>query len=757
MKQTKRIRSFLCVLAALSVWCPLYGDGLPGEYLLTQRWRDLLAGHSSLHNPAFLTDENYPTVRFAGSRILQGSFYLWELGYTQPVGLYHSLGATWVSQNGGDLSSGAFEGVTPASETGLSDQKHFLVLSYAVNPLNRLSVGANVNIAYETNFGKAKYGFGLDIGAAYRLLRHPLLGEHTAGVFFQNVIPPSVQGEDASSIATDVKLSWMGKFFERQIESGIDVDLKDLYAQSQDFLATGAKKKFEYDFNWRIGCWLLRSFKAYFQAGSKFWGLGGGINAPRFNNGRDLQIFYQYMNMTEGVTANSHSMYALVELGKHREEIFARKMARLASVLPNDLYNRACRLYHEGKYWDAYFIFGQILARFPDFFKNDWVEYYRGSCLEELDMRTVSRETYENMKRQYPRSDVIALSNLGIMRIDYRNDFTGGVKDQFNMLNVPKVSDSLKFHAFYLMAETFMKESDWVKANQFLALIPEDHPEYIFAQHSLSITNIMLDRVEPAMINLENCLQAKSTTPQQQEVVNRSALFLGYLFYEQNSLSKAVTALRMVPKTSYYYSEALLGLGWTALKARQWLDCINTGKELIAVSAKPEAMAEGSLLRAYGDFMQKNYEDAASILKSSLDLLTVYKSPSRDSLEARRRTYEQQRISYDFLAKEAQKVSLLDASATVLQIIDSLKVDQLSTHTDLKGFMKYSDEFKRRVFFARGIDAVRQDMEYAYAVIMKLVNKSETIQVQQKTMEKQEDIDAEILKLKEEMQKLEKQ
>ena len=39
---------------------------------------------------------------------------------------------------------------------------------------------------------------------------------------------------------------------------------------------------------------------------------------------------------------------------------------------------------------------------------------------------------------------------------------------------------------------------------------------------------------------------------------------LGYIFYEDNALSKAVSALRMVPSQSNYYEDALLGLGWTA-------------------------------------------------------------------------------------------------------------------------------------------------------------------------------------------------
>jgi tetratricopeptide (TPR) repeat protein len=775
MIATKKRRGLLGALAVLSVALPLWSDGLPGEYLLTQRWRDLFAGHSALHNPAFLADENYGTVRLAGSRTLQGAFYIGELGYTQPIGLYQSVGATWFLEDDGIIEGGQFDPTTGqlnTSSSGQRQQNHFMVLSYAVNPLSRLCVGVNLNVAYQTLFGTPKLGVGADLGLSYRLLRHPILGEHVVGAFFQNIVPPrlfdvSSQTEEAtptSMMAVNLKASWMAKFWERRIEVGLDADFKDLYSQAKDFgsiLDTNGNpvdprdKKIEFDFNGRVGFWIFRMIKTYVQFGSQYWGLGAGLNAPRFNNGRDLMLMYQYMSMTQGEAANAHSWYILAEVGKHREEMFARKMARLANVLPNDLYNKACRLYSEAKYWDAFFVFGQIVSQFPDFFKNDWVEYYRASCLEQLDMRAVARTTYEDMKRLYPRSEVVPMADLGIMRVDYRNDYTSGVQEQFGALNQPKVRDSLKFHAYYLMGETYMKEKDWTNANQAFSQIPEEHPEYIFAQHSQAITNILMNRLEPAMSNLENCLQTKATTASQQEIVNRSAVFMGYLFYEQNSLSKAVTALRMVQKNSYYYPDALLGMGWTALKARQWLDCINSGKEIFKYTTKPELQCEGMLLEAYGNFMLKNYTDAAATLKLAMDKLATLTAVSRDSLGQATRDNEQERISYDFLAKEAKKMSVLDQSSAVLRIIDSLATDQQRTLKDLKKFDLFRDEFYRREFFARGIDRVREDLDYAQAVVMKLVNKGDMAIVEQKAREKQASIDAEIEKLKQQLQEQE--
>lgn len=758
----------------LSIAClyfTVFSDGLPGEYLITQRWRDLLAGHSCLQNPAFLTDENYPTVRAAYSRTLQ-TFDLLELGYTHPIGLYQSIGVSWFFENDGDVMEGdiASSGQLGLSNVSITNQNHFFILSYAINPINRLSLGANVDIAYQTNFNHPKYGVGLDVGLAYRLLRHPILGNHTVGAMFQNVVPPKLSVEDDSRYAVNLKFSWLMKFWEQRIESGFDIDLKDLYSQSKDFTKTvvdsvgggvqygvqAATKHIEFDFNYRIGFWLLRMIKAYFQAGSQFWGVAGGMNVPTMNDGRDLMFLYQYMNVIQGKESFTHSLYALAEIGKHREEVYARKMARLANIMPNELYNRACKLYYAGKYWDAFFIYGQIVSKFPDFFKNDWVEYYRGSCLEEMDMRVRSNETYEEMKKKYPRSTVVPMSDLGIMRIKYRNDDHVGVGEQFDYLNTSKVPDSLKYHAYYIMGESNLKQKQYAKATQLFDLIPENHPEYVFAQHSMAVANIIENKIEDAMSNLENCLQAEVKTEAQKEVANRSCLFLGYLYYEENSLSKAVTALRLVNKVSYYYEDALLGMGWTAIKARQWSDCLSAGRDLGKITNKPELRCEAALIESYGLLMQKNYPEAARVLKNANDILATLSGPSKDSLASRRRDNEQDRTSYEFLSREVKNVSILDQSSTVLKIIDSLGIEQVGTHDKLKKYARFIDEFGRREFFSRGIDKVRDDIEYALAVVMKLISKTEAAEIQQEVKEKQESIDDEIEKLKREMEELEK-
>jgi hypothetical protein len=257
------------------------------------------------------------------------------------------------------------------------------------------------------------------------------------------------------------------------------------------------------------------------------------------------------------------------------------------------------------------------------------------------------------------------------------------------------------------------------------------------------------------MLHLENCLQARVETEAQRETANRSALLLGYMFYEKYLLSKAVTALRMVPANSYYYEDALLGLGWTALKASQWGDCITAGNDLAKTSRKPVLQAEGKLLQAYGHMMQKNYEGSAAELREAMELVVNYSPPSEDSLARRRQANDERRMNYSYLSGEVKRMSLVDQSQAARRIVDSLHAEQKTTEKKLRAFTRFVDEFQRRAFFARSFDTVRDDIEYASAVVDKFLHGSPARAQRPGVNKEAQDLDDEIRELEEQMNRLE--
>ncbi len=790
MNAKKLVHAFASAMVIVCAYISTpHADGLPGEYVITPRWRDLLTLHSPAANPSFITEENYTSIHGAFSMTLGNSFKLWELGVTVPYGLYSSFAFTWIGEAADDimptewvqLPSGDYiireiDGASPTN-----NQNNYFILSFATNPWNRLSVGGNLAFAHQSNFdSKPLTGLGIDLGASYRMLRHPILGDHLIGAAMQNLVAPYMDSTDflpnlgksfnpgsgGPKYSVNARFSWLAYIWEKRIELGLDANIKDFFSQVDDFASTAdgeaGSKKIEFDLNGRIGFWVLRVLNAYFQfEPGEYWGLSGGINVPTINNGRDFQVIYQYMSITEDQNeATAHTVYMRGDVGKHREEIYARKMARLANVLPNDLYNKARSLFNQGKYWDAYFIFGRILAEYPDFFKNDWVNYYLGRCQEKLDMRQASIDAYEQTKDEYPKSVVVPYSDLGMMRVYYRDNNSAAVANQFSRLNSPTAPDSLKYHAFYIMGEQHIRDGNYQKAIQLFDLIPEMHPEYVFAQHSRAVAFALSNSMEMAINALENCVQSIVQTKAQEEIVNRSYVFLGYIFFEglggeERALSKAVTALRKVPKNSVYYTDALLGLAWTALKAQQWVDCINAAQELKNRSDNLVLQAEGSLLEAYCAMVQKNYAEAVAILEPAAQKIESASAPSESELAEAKDEYSRNRQNYREIAQRSRDLALTKQTSAVLSSVDSLHGEQRQTKEQIEEFIHLNDQFARREFFARNIPQVREDIEYALAKAQKLAGSRDLEKYQEKAVEKTEELDEEMEKLKEQLEQLE--
>ncbi|MCX7725441.1 MAG: tetratricopeptide repeat protein [Chitinispirillaceae bacterium] len=698
----------------------LLADGLPGEYILTHRWRNMITDRSPVTNPALMTEENYISLRAAFAPVLGGEFNLIDVGITLPIGLYQSVGVEVLGELDGPAQEGTFrEGNLVLDENSYQNVNLMALVGYGIHIWNKLSIGASVKTAIQTLYSYSDLTLTLDAGLSYRLLRHPVFGDHVIGLSTQNLLTLKNFSESGEAFSKNLKLSWLGNFWERRIEGNIDFDIKDFFAEASAFSINNINNppQLEWDINMKAGVWLLRILKVYLQLGMDqdiidYYGIALGFNIPTINNGRDLEFFTQYNIMTEERSEASAFTFSLrTDLGKHREEVYARRMARLASLSPNELYNLARRLYSEKKYWDAFFVFSRIIVEFPDFFKNDWVKYYRASCQEELDMRDVAIANYENTIKEYPLSGAVPYAHLGLMRVHYRNGDFARVANEFVELSKPDVPDSLRYHAAYLMGQTYLQSNDPLKAIQVFGTIPEGHPDYIFAQHAMAVAHVIAGSdMSQVVAALENCVSAKATTPEEKEMVNRSYLFLGYIFYEENALSKAIVALRMVPTTSYYAEDALLGQGWTALKARQWNDCISVGTLLSKTTEKPVLKCEGMLIRAYGHLLQKDYGQALSVLKNAYDMIKPLSMLTDDTLNYEKMQYESERMAYNFVAEKVENISKAGQTAAVAATIDSLHMEQIKYVEKFKAFYKFADEFKRSSFFMRNVDVYKRQV-----------------------------------------------
>jgi len=749
------------LLLAGGLFQPYATGGLPLQFLLSSQWRNLFANHSPLTNPALMTDEQYASLRGVFSFSPEEVAQLWEMGFVKPIGLYQSLGFTWVEEKGGPVSNGYFDpssmAFMPTGET--TNDNMCMMLSYANNPWKQLSVGVNLKYLNQTNFGNPGAAFSADAGLCYRLLRSPIFGYHVLGIMWNNFLNlglDSLMQENGSQI----QATYHSTYLENQINVDAQFDLTDILAQPEDF-ASGNPV-----LGWNLlvqsGAWIMHLFDLQGYLGLSpdrvdYWGIGIGFNIPSVNAGRDASVMYQFRNLlTENLMA-AHSLYVRIDIGKHREEIYAQKLAREFSLSPNELYNKAMKLYSLGKYWDAYIVFAQLNTEFPDFFKNDLVLYYMGSCLEELDMRNVAIRAYEEIKTTYASSEALPLAELGLMRIFYRQDENDEVDQAYHrILSLADVPDSVKYHACYLMAETNLKRRLYPEALLIFSQIPEGSHDYAYAQHSMAIAHIIAGSPpDMSMTFLGNSLDIEPVTKADQELANRSYLFVGYLYYEQEALSKAVSALRKIPQTSVYYPEALLGLGWAAIKARQWVDCVLSGQNLASSDADPMLQAEGLLIAGYGFIQQKQYEKAGEVLGSAQKKLEGYKPLTADSLANREQVNEDNRKLYDSVGVTFSRMAGRSGTVSLAGELENLHTPQLDLKDKIDGHLRFVDRYNHAKIFGKNLATLTGDIEYAkLSVDNKLLGVSKSTKTVNRDKEKMQQLDQEILKAKEELGKM---
>jgi len=728
-RKITRTWAALIFMGAAGIVSSVKAAGLPGEFVISDRWRHVYSKYSGVTNPAFINEENYTALRFMFATTLE-RFYLHEAGLTVPLDLHSAVGASWMMQGASAYEVTNEQG--GATGATIQDQSNFIALTYANNVWNRLTVGGNLNIITQNlanmddpnnPLNGMRFGFGIDIGLSWKLMQHPMLGNHLLGFSTQNIFTHILDSEEI--FARALRFSLLSNFWESRISYGTDFVLKDVAPEDAVWIQTNGLSSVaegEWEFTHKLGFNILRIFKIYMLAGMNqdgfdHYGFAFGANMPGFFNGRDIEGIMQFVSIDEN--ASTMTFYARTELGRHREENYARKMARRGTLGPNNLYNQALRLFHQGECYQAYWIFSQIAVEYPDFFRNDMVNYYQGACHECLDLRKSAEMIYNRTKDDHSRSVVVPMADLGLMRVYYRNNDHARVDVQFEALNTLGVPDSIKFHAFYVMGQSFMKRGNYNEARRLFTMIPDTHPDYVFAYHSAAVVNMLSDNITGAIADLEQVIQFKPENKSQEEMINRSYVFLGFLYYEdletEGALARAVTALRNVPRNSYYYQDALLGLGWTALKARQWSDCISVGSDLSRNSTDPVLQSEGDLIQAYAHAMNRNWGPSVSLLEGATSRLNAYSGPSAAEQGQKSAEYGGNRADYEMMGLRIDELGQARQSSIVQTSIDSLNAPHVKLKASIDEFYKFTDEHHRAMFFARSLEQVKEDIDYAYA------------------------------------------
>jgi tetratricopeptide (TPR) repeat protein len=725
-------------------------DGLGGEYLVADRWRLAHPELSPTTNPSFIIERNYPCLRYSGTRLLS-TFSMHEVGLSVPLGFHQAVGLTWLYQGAGEYDQTVFDAGSPTDSTvgTVVDRNNSFLLTYALSPWRRLTIGLSAHVLYRHFADEQQAGVGLDAGLSWEPTLPVWMGRHTLGAALQNALAPAV----GDGLTRSLNLTWHGSWFEERMDAGVQARLMDIGYD-------GGGDAVPWSLSGRLGFTLLRMFKMAGVAGVDAQGLdfyGGlaGLNVPSANRGRDFEVQCQLVRLAGDVT--SISFHALVEVGRHREERSARKTAERLNIAPSTHYNTALTLFYAGKYWEALLALGSLRADFPDFYKADWVDYHEALCMERLGMDGAARRAFERTRRENPRSPVVPLLDLGVMRTAYRQGDPMALRQCFGAIYESDVADSIKAEAAYLWGQSNIRGERWSDARELLERVPAGHPLYVYAQYSAAVANYDQGQIAPALHNLLNVLGVPPVTREQQEIANKAALQLGQLYLEdlkseELSLAKAVSALRRVPSGSASYAEAQIALAWAALRAGNWPDCLDVGTALLHSDANPLLRAEGGLIAGYAHYKANEFPAAADLLQRAADLVDQLAQKPRMPPHLDGPVY----AGLDSVAALAVRLAPMKGSPQMAAMLDSLHTEQERLSRQLGAWRRDFDAFGHHTVFMYRFEDLQTDVDFLLARALDAQARQKGAGAVVKTLDKQQKIDDQIKALQNQIKQLKK-
>ncbi len=794
MKRTKRILWLVGLtlgIALVSGPRPAQAEGTggyDGPYLQADFIQELAEWSSSLINPALLYRVN--------QYHLSGGFYRWGLGsdalgfqnfsFLVPIRRNQTAGLTVLLANG-EITAASADPAAAGSGGTLSFIDMWMVGSYAVRlpMLPWLMVGGNIKYRLQRQFDEGteiNAVPGIDLGVYVNPLDHYRFGDIGLSLNFQDIIPAQLTWEDTTGSAEQEAVTrlrfglryalWNDKLV-MDIEGVVDnvfsdlleamgvLDLQGLTGDQVDALA----KAFRLSGHIR------------YQFIPQLWVKVGWNNNRIPYVGLNLNLVYPLPEMINYVSVDCNVGYGFIEtlieegggtdergftlmlkgstdFGPTREQRESRRLYDRLILEPMNAYEEAMRLYMEGKYWEAGFAFGKVMALYPNFHLNDKVAWYMSDCYYRLHLNSIARELCKESLEEYTTSEQRARYLYGLERLDYREGKPDdALKNHAFLVNLYPESD-IRPEADYLAAQIHFERRNYNVAEQLLRRINPGTPVYLYAQYTLAVVNIETERVPAAITSLQNIVNDTTLEASEQMLQDAANLKLGHIYFEQgDQLRQAVEHYRRVPVGSSYGDEALLATSWAWIKVNQPDQCRQDAERLLLSYPESPLVPEAYLVKGYAHMLLKQYRDAVSSLEKCLQLVKG-DFVTKEELEKRKRTLD--RVSSDFIptAQEIKKNAMRKPTDRLMEERSTLKTEYDKYYRQNEEYFQYVLLAKSHGRFFMRKDQIIEDAEYALAKATSMMKTAKTYEAIGETKKETQKIDTKIEELKKELEKL---
>lgn len=765
--------------------------GYDAPYFQSDFSQDLTDWSSALVNPALLYRVNQLHVDLLG-------MYRWgmgneSIGYQHmgallPLRRSHTIGLTVLFSGATVIKSeiNEFDDVEPMGTSNYQDI--WVVANYGVRVLPWLMLGANAKMRIQNQFGEDiafSHIPGLDLGVYLNPFDHFRFGDLGFSLCIQDILPTQIkwEGADVSEVTTNriragVRYSLLNDNLVGDVEVLIDNALGGMFSGWEDYKNMFKSKDSLGQFKGRVTEAVRFGAHVKYMFIPQIWFKAGWTNNNIPYLGFNYNLLYPLPEMINYLNFDFNLGYSFIEtlidggdkrdergmtfamkistdFGPTREQRESKRLYDKLILAPMDAYNEAMRLYLAGKYWEASFAFGKVLSLFPNFHLNDKATWYMGNCYRFMYMNDIARDVYKQALDEYTTSDMRSKYIYGLQSLDYREGkHDDALKNHAFIINLYPDSD-IRADADYLAAEIHFERKNYNVAEQLLSSVELGDPSYLYAQYTLSIINVENSKEQAAIQNLQNIVEDTTQEVSDQLLQDAANTKLGHLYYEMgDKLRMAVEAYERVPDGSVYGDEALLGTAWAWIKVNQPNISIQTVERLIANHAKSPLIPEAYLLKGYGLMLQRQHAEAMKVLNTCIEACKGSFITDEDLVQ-RESKFMDYTAKFLPTAEKIKKNALRKPTNKTLEERPELHKEFAQFDKESNDYFQFTLDAKSHKRFFKRKEEILSDAEYALAKATRIVNSSKQIQIQQKTIEQDKELEKELDKLQQQLMETE--
>jgi len=789
--------------------------GYDAPYFQADFTQDLNSWTSALVNPALLyrVNQQHASIAFYRWGIDRGNMGYQDLSWFYPVRLNHTVGLTILhARNSMDkVERGSADG--EASGT-VSYQDLWLIGNYGVRVMPWLMLGANAKFRSQTQFGNPAFSKvpGLDVGVYINPLDHYQYGDLGISFNAQDILPTQTpwqykDKDDKNGTVTfkpaetdlitvsrarmGVRYSGLNDNLVGSFEILIDNAFRDIFAalpwnefrnalqsgnldsMKQQLSSQDIKGMFPTAVRWGLHIKYMFIPQIWFKGGwtnNNIPYLGFNYNMiyplPEMINYLNIDYNFGYSFIENSASMDDERglvmmLRASADFGRTREQKESKRLYDRLVVAPMDVYQQAMRLYTAGKYWEASFAYGKLMSLYPTFYLNDKAVYYMGDCYKELYMNNTAREVFKDALEEYTTSDMRANYLYGIMSLDYREDnYEEAMRNHSFIINLYPESDIVG-EAEYLAGQIeFARRNNAAAREHFEKVKPTDK-SYLYALYTLSVIDYDEDREDAAIKNLRRVVDDTTSRKADDLLQNAAAVKLGHIYFESKGpdgkgrLREAVEAYSMVPEGAVPSGdEALLGAAWAWIKAGQPKLAFEKADKIVSLHPKSPFVPEAHLVRGYTLMQQNRYAGAVPIFEKCLETAGG-KFLTAEDVTQRKVQYDSEMDVFAPTADKIKKNAMRKPTPRSVEERPELQKGYERFAKEHKEFFDYRMlEKSHRNFFMQK-EQIIEDATFALAKATRLINSSRAVKEMQKSAGTEEKIDAELEKLRKQLQESE--